>query len=60
MITKNRWGMDSRYIGIIVEPIGWAEDDKWLVLWSISKSYKLQEHLGSNLIELSKMEGNVI
>lgn len=53
MIIKNRWGMDSRYVGVVIDQVGWHEDDTWKVLWSIKDSYKIQDHLGSNLIEVS-------
>lgn len=60
VITKNRWGMDSRFVGLVIEQVGWQEDDTWKVLWSVKGSYKIQEHLGSNLIDLSDASEQIV
>lgn len=50
--TKSRWGMDSRNVGIVIEKTS-TGDDTWLVLWSLKNSYKIQEHIGEGLVDLS-------
>lgn len=53
VMTKNRWGMDSRLIGVVIERTETGEDT-WRVLWATKSSYKLQEHLGSNLLDIDR------
>lgn len=53
MVTRNRWGMDSRLVGIVVEKTSTGEDT-WLVLWATKNAYKLQEHWGTNLVDVDE------
>ena len=52
VVTKTRWSLDARYLGLVVEKT-LTGDDTWLVLWSLKDAYKLQEHLGSGLSEIA-------
>lgn len=55
VITKQRWGLDSQRLGIIVERTS-TGDDTWLILWSTKMSYKLKEHIGEALIIIESLE----
>lgn len=57
---KSRWGIDSQLIGIVVDKSNHV-DDGWTVLWTLSdKRYKLQEHIGSALIDLQCIPNDLI
>lgn len=53
VVKRSRWGINSQIIGIIVDK-SYKKNDCWLVLWTLAKSYKLQEHMGSALLDLSE------
>jgi len=55
---KSRWGVDSQLIGLIVSR---SEEGRWLVLWTLGdKKYKLQDHIASALIDLSKISDEIV
>ena len=51
MIKKSRWDLESSLLGVTIEIVD-QEKDIWRVLWCLEKSYKLQDHIGSSLLEL--------
>lgn len=56
VITKQRWGMDSQHLGIILHKTD-TKHDTWLVLWTTKKSCKLQEHIEEALTVLNSVNG---
>jgi hypothetical protein len=50
VVTRNRWGLMSLYIGLVVQKL---TDTTCLVLWSTTSSKKLQEHYEDALLELN-------
>jgi hypothetical protein len=53
VVTKNRWGIDSLRIGIVIERSE-TREDCWVVLWSTKDSHRLQEHREDTLLELDE------
>jgi hypothetical protein len=54
VITKNRWGLKSRYVGLVIRKIENVDaDDIWEVLWPCS----LQEHCEEALQEITEFIG---
>lgn len=49
--TRERWGMNSRLLGVIVNRS--ENNDTCTVLWSMKNSIKTQEHLESALVNIS-------
>jgi len=55
VITKNRWGMRSRHVGIVIRKIENADADNiWEVLWPFQTSSPLQEHCEDALCEITE------
>lgn len=59
VVTKSRWGMDSRLIGLVVEQTS-TGNDTWIVLWSTKHAYKLQEHSGTGLLEVAETKDDEV
>lgn len=52
--TKNRWGMKSRYVGLVIRKIDNEDSDTiWEVLWPQHSSSPLQEHCEDALYEIT-------
>ena len=51
VVTKSRWGIVSRQLGLVVTPGNIK--GVWVVLWTGKFSCKLQEHLEGALLELN-------
>ena len=59
VIKRSRWGINSQIIGVVVDK-SYKKNDSWLVLWTLEKGYKLQEHISSALLDLSDEDDNKI
>jgi hypothetical protein len=52
VMTKKRWTLRGRQVGVVVETDG----DVCRVMWSVKGSYVLNEHLRDALLDLDSSE----